>query len=87
MCPAKFACIGCAGNAPDPGKRRQVELKRDWATAQMTWARRQKLLAEERQMKHLIQDCDLMLEEMSLISKARKDSAQLVQIKPFRQGQ
>lgn len=25
--------------------------------------------------------------EMSLISKARKDSAQLVQIKPFRHGQ
>ncbi len=87
MCPAKFACIGCAGNAPDPGKRRQVELKRDWAAAQMKWAKQQKLFAEERQMKHLIQDCDLMLEEMSLISKARKDSTQFVQIKPFLQGQ
>lgn len=42
-------------------KRRQVELKREWATAQMRWARQQTLFAEERQMKHLIQDCDLML--------------------------
>lgn len=25
MCPAKFACIGCAGNAPDPAKRSQVD--------------------------------------------------------------
>jgi hypothetical protein len=86
MCPAKFACIGCAGNAPDPGKRRQVELKRDWAATQMKWAMQQKLFAEERQMKNLVLDCNLMLEEMNLISKARKDSAQLVQIKPFRPG-
>lgn len=62
MCPAKFACIGCAGNAPDPAKRRQVELKREWAEAQMTWAKQQKLFAEQRQMRQLVQDCDLMLE-------------------------
>ena len=31
MCPAKFACIGCAGNAPDPAKRTQIEeFKRIW---------------------------------------------------------
>jgi len=85
MCPAKFACLGCAGNAPDPGKRRQVELKRNWASSQMKWAKQQKLFAEERQMKHLVQDCDLMLEEMNLISQGRKDSEQLVQIKPFQE--
>src|SRR5450759_5339547 len=26
MCPAKFACVGCAGNAPDPAKRYQICL-------------------------------------------------------------
>jgi hypothetical protein len=30
MCPAKFACIGCSGNAPDPAKRDQVLQKRTW---------------------------------------------------------
>jgi hypothetical protein len=25
MCPAKFACVGCAGNAPDPAKRYQIQ--------------------------------------------------------------
>ena len=32
MCPAKFACVGCAGNAPDPAKRYQIQQKLDWAT-------------------------------------------------------
>jgi len=81
-CPAKFACIGCVGNAPDPAKRHQVERKRAWAIEQASWARRQRLYAEERQMKRLIQDCDLLLEEMRLIECARGDSAQLIQIQP-----
>ncbi|HXO95614.1 MAG TPA: hypothetical protein VN857_03445, partial [Chthoniobacterales bacterium] len=80
LCSAKFACIGCAGNAADPTKRQQVEHKRTWATEQARWARKQQLHAEERQMKQLVQDCDLLLEEMRLIEQGRTDGRQLVQI-------
>src|SRR5262249_19284523 len=64
LCPAKFACIGCAGNADDPDKRFQIERKVAWAKEQAAWAAKENLLAEERQMQHLIQDCELMVEEM-----------------------
>lgn len=80
MCAAKFACIGCVGNAPDPGKRAQVERKMEWAKQQLRWAAAQSLCAEERQMKQLVQDCGMMLEEMGLIDEARADSSQLVTI-------
>lgn len=76
MCPGKFACIGCAGNAPDPEKRHQVMAKKEWALTQKTWAKEQGLRAEERQMEHLVADCDLMLSEMSLIQIARLDAKQ-----------
>jgi len=80
FCPAKFACIGCAGNAPDPDKRYQIERKLAWAKEQAAWAAKENLLAEERQMKHLVQDCELMVEEMDLIDSARKDAAQSVTV-------
>lgn len=80
FCPAKFACIGCAGNAPDPDKRYQIERKLAWAKEQAAWAAKENLLAEERQMKHLVQDCELMVEEMDLIDSARKDAAQGVTV-------
>src|ERR1035438_707651 len=54
MCPAKFVCVGCAGNAPDPAKRYQIDQKQAWAEQQLLYARREKLVAEERQMKQLI---------------------------------
>ena len=73
LCPAKFACIGCSGNAPDPERRYQIETKRCWATEQITWARREHLPAEERQMTRVVQDCELLLEEMTLIERARVD--------------
>jgi hypothetical protein len=31
-------------------------------------------------MKHLVQDCELMVEEMDLIDSARKDAAQSVTV-------
>jgi hypothetical protein len=86
MCPAKFACIGCAGNAPNPAKRYQVERKLAWATQQMNWATTERLFAEERQMRQLMQDCKLMLAEMDLIEKGRADSSQLVNIAPVTAG-
>jgi integrase len=81
MCPAKFACIGCSGNAPDPAKRDQVLQKRAWAETQATYARTQGLLAEERQMRNIMQSCQLILDEMDLIDTARADSRRLVKIK------
>jgi hypothetical protein len=80
LCPAKFACIGCAGNAPDPERRYQIETKRSWALEQITWAHREQLSAEERQMRRVVQDCELLLEEMSLIERAREDQAQQISI-------
>ena len=84
MCPAKFACVGCSGNAPDPDRRFQIEKKRTWALQQISWASREGLPAEARQMKQLVQDCDLMLEEMGLIQRARSDSRQQVQVRKDR---
>ena len=84
MCPAKFACIGCSGNAPDPERRQQIEKKRTWASQQIVWANREGLSAEERQLKRVVQDCDLMLEEMTLIERARADSQQLIVLRPER---
>ena len=84
MCPAKFACIGCAGNAPDPNKRYQVEQKRRWAQEHASWAAAERLPAEDRQLSRLVQDCDLMLQEMDLIEKANKDADQTVMIQSER---
>jgi hypothetical protein len=80
MCPAKFACIGCSGNAPDPAKREQVLHKRAWAETQATCARAQGLLAEERQLRGVMESCQLTLDEMDLIDVARADSRRLVTI-------
>lgn len=80
MCPAKFACIGCSGNAPDPEKRHQVMQKREWAETQAAYALEQGLLAEERQMRGVMESCKLTLDEMDLIDTARADSRRLVMI-------
>jgi len=70
LCPAKFACIGCSGNAPDPERRHQIETKRTWAIEQITWARREHLPAEERQMTRVVQNCGLLLEPLRKKKKA-----------------
>lgn len=82
LCPAKFACIGCAGNAPDPAKRYQIEQKMAWAKEHAVWSTREKLFPEERRLNQLVQDCALMLEEMDLIEQVREDSLQAVHIDP-----
>ncbi|MDP9224860.1 MAG: site-specific integrase [Actinomycetota bacterium] len=78
MCPAKFACIGCAGNAPDPNRRDQVDTKRRWAEQQIRWTTKEGLYAEQRQMTQLVRDCDVVLHEMDLIAAARKDDQQAI---------
>jgi len=67
-------------NAPDPSKRYQIDQKLVWAEQQLQYAQREKLVAEERQMKQLIADCNLIKEEMDLIEAVRKDAAQTVSI-------
>lgn len=80
MCPAKFACVGCAGNAPDPAKRYQIEQKLVWAEEQIGYARRENLAAEEQKLKQVVADCKLVMEEMDLIEAARADGAQQVSV-------
>ena len=80
LCPAKFACIGCAGNAPDPAKRYQIEQKMAWAKEHSEWSRREKLFPEERRLTQLVQDCELVLEEMNLIEQSCADSLQEIRI-------
>jgi len=80
MCPAKFACVGCAGNAPDPAKRYQIEQKLAWAEEQVGYAVREKLPAEESKLQQVIADCKLVLEEMKLIAAARADHSQTVTV-------
>jgi len=63
-----------------PDKRYQIERKLAWAKEQAGWAGQENLLAEERQMKQLIQDCELMVEEMDLIESARRDGAQSIKV-------
>jgi integrase len=80
MCPAKFACVGCAGNAPDPAKRYQIEQKLAWAEEQIRFALRENLAAEEQKLRQLVADCKLVMEEMDLIEAARADGAQMVSV-------
>jgi hypothetical protein len=81
MCPAKFACIGCAGNAPDPDRRGQIDTKRRWAEQQIQWATKEGLYAEQRQMTLLVRNCDVVLQEMDLIAAARKDDQQAMVVR------
>lgn len=81
MCPAKFACVGCAGNAPDPAKRYQIEQKMAWAQEQIGFAVREQLPAEETKLQQLVADCKLVLEEMTLIEAARTDQSQGITVR------
>jgi len=80
MCPAKFACIGCAGNAPDPKKRHQIERKKDWAKKNAKWAEKENLLVEVRQLENVQKDCQIALEEMDLIEMSQHDSEQTISV-------
>ena len=80
LCPAKFVCVGCAGNAPDPAKRYQIQQKLVWATQQVDYAIREHLPAEEVKLGQLIADCKLVMEEMDLIEASRADRAQSVTV-------
>lgn len=79
-CPAKFACVGCAGNAPDPSKRQQV-LEYKLAYLNMAeMANIQNLPAERRKALEILSNCDDMLMEMDLIEKTDIAAAEPVTI-------
>ena len=81
MCPAKFACLGCAGNAPDPAKRVQVEeFKRIWEDM-VRLASKQGLAAEEQKARGIIGGCEDMLAEMALIEAAERDGTQVAEVR------
>ncbi len=80
MCPAKFACLGCAGNAPDPAKRAQVkEFKRIYGDM-VQLASGQGLRAEERKARQVVAGCEDMLAEMALIDAAERDGEQAAEV-------
>ena len=81
MCPAKFACIGCAGNAPDPAKRGQVEERKVIYENTIRRASEQGLPAEERNARKVVGDCEDMLAEMDLIEATERDGAQVAELR------
>jgi len=64
----------------------QIEQKMASAKEHSLWSTREKLFPEERRLNQLLQDCELMLEEMSLIEQAQQDSLQTVQIETSESG-
>lgn len=72
-CPAKFVCVGCAGNVPDPARRASVEQKMSWALEQADVTTREGLPLEAERMRQLARDCAVMLHEMDQIDAYRRD--------------
>jgi len=72
-CPAKFVCVGCAGNVPDPARRASVEQKMSWALEQADVTTREGLPLEAERMRQLARDCAVMLREMDQIDAYRRD--------------
>ena len=87
MCPVKFACLGCAGNAPDPAKRAQVEEFKRIYEDMMRLAAGQGLRAEERKARGAVAGCEDMLAEMALIEAAECDGAQAAEVRYAEAGQ
>src|SRR3546814_11243758 len=74
QCPAKYACMGCAGHAPDPAKRLQViELKSAYMGV-ASMADKHKLPAERRKALDILTNCDDVLAEMDLIEASERDA-------------
>ena len=71
-CPARFMCVGCRANSPDPAKRAEVEDSREAAVGlRDVWGRhgRGKAVAEQ---EAAIARHDAMLREMELIERYRQ---------------
>ena len=81
MCPAKFACLGCAGNAPDPAKRAQVEEFKRIYGDMVQLASGQGLRAEERKAREVVAGCEDMLAEMALIEAVERDGKQTAEVR------
>jgi|TARA_R110002126_G_C10489521_1_gene503248 hypothetical protein len=75
QCPAKFACIGCAGNAPDWHKREQVVAYRQAYVTMAAMAETQNLPAERRKAQEILTSCDDVLAEMKLLEETDQAAA------------
>ena len=73
FCPAKFACVGCPGNASDPPKRHQTESRLKWTTAHRDQAVHQRLTLDTARLDQDIRACQTMLREMDLVERWRAD--------------
>lgn len=81
-CPVKYACIGCAGNVPDPAKRVQViELKSAYQ-AVAAFARKSGLPAEIRKAEQVVSSCDELMLEMDLIEATEQSASSPINIRP-----
>lgn len=80
QCPAKYACMGCAGHAPDPAKRPQViELKAAYKKI-ILMADKHKLPAEKRKALDILTNCDDVLAEMDLIEASDNAASKQVML-------
>jgi len=80
-CAAKFACVGCAGKAPEPAKRYQIERHKQWALQQVDYAVEEGLYPEAERMKQLIRDCDSEIAEIDMIESYQKDECREAKIR------
>ena len=80
-CPAKYACVGCAANAPDPARRGEVDEFKVLYEATVNLACRQGLPAEESKARARVAAAEDMLAEMDLIEAAKLDAARLADVR------
>lgn len=73
ICPISFACTGCAFNVPDPQRRDEIVEQKAWTLVRLEQVRRKGLGPETVKMQALLRQCDIELEEMTMMEHYRKD--------------
>jgi hypothetical protein len=73
ICPVSFACTGCAFNVPDPQRRHEIVEQKAWTFVRLEQVKRQGLGPETVKMQALLRQCDMTLEEMTMMEQYRKD--------------
>ena len=79
-CPAKFACVGCAGNAPDPARRSEVDEFMRLYEATVKLAASKGLPAEVSKARARVAAAQDTLAEMDLIEAAERDAGLLAEV-------
>lgn len=81
-CPVKYACVGCAGNVPNPAKRVQVVELKSAYQAVAAFARKNGLPAEIRKADQVVSSCDELMLEMDIIEATEESAAAPITITP-----